>query len=377
MTRPLTASAVLVLAALLAAAPLAARGRSHGAGQAAGTQGQSQSKSVIIQRVIVKVNGEIFTQTDLEQRQIETLRDRNQQAATPLDLQNEAVLKTALADVTPDILAEAVDELLLVQRGRELGVTFTDENFRRAIDNIKAQNKLDDAGLKVALEQANLTLEALRTNFERTYLVQAVTQNEIMKGASLTDEEARQYYRAHQKDFLTPATVMLREVFVEVPTQTQGGQVGFLASVADLAEAKVAAARDRALKGEDFAKIAAEVSDSGTKANGGLIGPVLVSELSDTLRGLFEKMKPGDLTEPLRTPKGFQLFKLESRSDPQPEPFEKVRDQIGDLIYRQRAETETQKYLDKLRTQALIEWKDDVYRAQYEKAKASRQKIGG
>ncbi len=62
---------------------------------------------------------------------------------------------------------DVVDELLMVQRGRELGIRFTDENFKQALENVKKQNNLDDEGLKKAIIQAGLTLEELRQNFER------------------------------------------------------------------------------------------------------------------------------------------------------------------------------------------------------------------
>ena len=126
------------------------------------------------------MNGEIFTLTDLTQRQIQVLRDKNRQVRNAEDLQNDAALRQALAEVTPDILVEAVDELLLVQRGRELGVKLSDQQFKQALDNIKKENKLDDAGLAKALSQEGITLAELRQNFERSHLMRAVQQNEIM-----------------------------------------------------------------------------------------------------------------------------------------------------------------------------------------------------
>ena len=70
----------------------------------------------IIEQILVKVNGEIFTKTDLEQRQVQALRQQNLQF-TPADLENDARLQDALLKVTPPILADVVAELLLVQRG--------------------------------------------------------------------------------------------------------------------------------------------------------------------------------------------------------------------------------------------------------------------
>ena len=327
----------------------------------------AQGKSAIIQKVLVKVNGEIFTLTDLTQRQIQVLRDRNKQVRNADDLQNDATLRQTLAELTPTILAEAVDELLLVQRGRELGVKLSDTQFQQAIDNIKKENKLDDAGLVKALSQEGMTLADLRQQFERQHLMRAVQQNEIMPAMSLTEEEKKQFYQANLKDFMKPSTVTIRELFVEVPVVTKGGQPAVSVGAEDEAKEKIEAARERILKGEDFAKVVGEVSDAGSKANGGLISGILVNDLSPALADMLNKLKPGEVSEVLRTSKGFNIFKLESRVEPTPEPFDKVRDQIAQRIYESRMDTETKKFLEKLRTQANIEWKDEGYRLMYEK----------
>ena len=74
----------------------------------------------------------------------------------------------------------AVDELLLVQHGRELGVQFTDEQFKAASTTSRSENKLDDEGLKEGLAQEGLTLEQLRQNFERSYLVRACSSARLV-----------------------------------------------------------------------------------------------------------------------------------------------------------------------------------------------------
>ncbi len=338
------------------------------------TAAPAQRKGGVIQRIIVKVNGEIFTQTDLEAKQVDALRDQNKQVRSVLDLQNDEVLVKALAEVTPGILVDMVDELLLVQRGRELGGTFSDALFKQSIENIKKENRLDEEQFKVALAQSGMTLNELRQNLERQYLRQSVQRDEIMRNMTVTDQEARQYYKAHPDEFMKPATIMLRELFVEVPVSTQAGQAVFNAATADAAKAKVDEARNRAMKGEDFAKLVAEVSEAGSKANGGLIGPVVVTELAETLAKLVAQLKAGEITEPVRNARGYTIFKLESKTAETIEPFDKVRQNVNQRIYDARIDGETRKHIEKLRGQALIEWKDETYRQMYEKAQKDRAK---
>jgi len=315
-------------------------------------------KSTILERVLVRVNGEIFTQKQLEQERTDALEQRNVDATK--------VTVAMVTEMTPDILVKAVDDLLLVQRGRELGIKFTDSNFQNGLDNIKKQNNLNDAQLKEAMAQAGLTMEQLRQNFEKTFIKNAVQQQEIH--LNLTEEEARQYYQAHQDEFMTPATVTLREIVIAVPTQNgPNNQPLFSVGADNDAKAKIESARARLLKGEDFATVAAEVSTSGSKANGGLIGQVNLEQLNPTLRETLDKLKPGEVSEPIRTATGYQLLKIDTRSTPEREPFAKVRDRIGQRIFEARLDTETEKLLTGLRSQAVIEWKDDGYKQMYEK----------
>ena len=327
-------------------------------------------KSAIIERVLVRVNGEIFTQTELERRQIDALRDQKREVTDPRALEDDASLRTLLAQVTPEILVQAVEELLLMQRGRELGLTFTDAQFKLAVDNVKKQNNWDDKSLSEALAQAGLSTQQLRQQFEGRYLIQGVQQQEIQ--LNLTEEEARQYYASHPDEFIRPATLTLREISVTVPTQGKGAQAMISVGTDNDAKAKIEAARARVLKGEDFAVVAAEVSDSGSKANGGLIGQVQLEQLNPSLREALEKLQVGGVSEAMRTQTGYQMFKVDARTAPEREPFTKVRDQIGSRIYEDRVDAETKKLITRLRMQALIEWKDQAYKQMYEKKLAEK-----
>ncbi len=327
---------------------------------------EPQSHDRILQQVIVKVNGEILTLTDLELRQVQALRNRNEQVQNPEDLQNDARLKAALDDVTPQVLVSAVDELLLVQRGREMGARLTDEMFKSFVERIKTENKLDDAQLTEALKAEGMSMDEYRDMLEHQYLENQVTQD-LMGHLNLTEQEARQYYQSHQDEFMKPATVTLRELLVSVPTQTQGGQVTFSAGLDDAAKEKITGLRTRAVNGEDFAKLVQEASDAGSKANGGLIGPINVSEMSDTLKAAVDKLQPGGVSEPIRVAAGYELFQLETRSDAVPQPFDQVRDEIAQHVFDTRRDAELKKYLKTLRAQALIEWKNDDMRKLYEK----------
>ena len=312
--------------------------------------GAAHPAAEVIEQILVKVNGEIITKTDLEQRQIQAVRARGIQA------NDDAALKKAIEEVTPEIIANDINEMLLVQRGRDLGYKMTDEDFDRMIQNIRKENKLEsDEAFQAALKQEGLTLDELRKSLERQMLIARVTQNEVMAKVGVTEQEARKYHAAHQSEFTKPGTITIRELLVKVP----GSAAGVNVAADEEAKAKAEAARKRILAGEPFEKVAEEISESPSKANGGLVGPLNLNEVTPAFKTLVDSMKVGDVSEVMHTQGGYQLLKLESRTADEVLPPEQVHDKIADAIWNEKREVETKKYLAKLRSEAIIEWKNE------------------
>src|SRR5262245_4457974 len=116
----------------------------------------------IVEQILVKVNGEIFTKTDLEQRQVSALRQKGQQIDLKSDSSNQQ-LRKALDEITPQIVVDAVDEMLMVQRGKELGYKLSDEQFKGIVDSIKKENKIEnEEKFQEALKAENMTMTDLR-----------------------------------------------------------------------------------------------------------------------------------------------------------------------------------------------------------------------
>src|SRR5688572_2570035 len=280
----------------------------------------------ILEQVLVKVNGDIVTKTEFEQRQVSALQSRPEFAKSSANL-SSLEFQRAVAELTPQLILEAVDELLLVQRGRELNYSLGDQQFRDIVDSIKKTNNItDEAQFQAALKQEGITEADLRRNLERSMMVSQVQRNEVIEKISVSDEEARAYYEAHRTEFTTPSELTLREILIEVPVSDRGVNV----AQDDEAKAKAEEIRQRLLKGEPFARLAADVSASASKANGGLIGPLRSEELAPQLRLVLEKLKVGEVAEVIRTTRGYQILKLESRTDTKVRTFEEARSAIGE-----------------------------------------------
>jgi peptidyl-prolyl cis-trans isomerase SurA len=328
-------------------------------------------RAEVIEQVLVKVNGDIITKTDLEARQIAAIRERMKQDVDAAALKNDEQLKKVLAEITPRILVEAIDELLMVQLAKERGYRLKDEQFRDWLANLrKEQNLQDDQKFQAALRQEGMTIDDLRKNVERQFMISQVQREEVGSKLTITEEEARQYYRTHTQEFAVPANVTLREILIEAPTTTKQGQSVFSVGAEDQARVTANAVRNRLLAGEDFAKVASEVSAAASKASGGLIGPVNTTELSESLQKLVKTMKPGEITPPIRTARGFQILKLETLKEASIESFESARDLVAERVHNERQRQEIRKFLNRVRSQAIIEWKNAELKKAYEQVVA-------
>ncbi len=305
-------------------------------------------RAEIVERIIVKVNGEIFTKTDLETRQVTMLREQGQQQKL-----NDADLKKRVEEITPQLLVDSIDEMLLLQRGKELGYKLSDADFNEILGKLKADNKIEsEEQFQAALKQEGLTLAELRKTIERNMIVQRVQQAEVFGHISVTQEEAKKYYDEHRNEFTSVPSVTLREILVKVASDGKNINVG----LDEEARQKAATIRERAIKGESFEKLT-ELSDAPSKSNGGLIGPINRSDLDPSFAKMLATMKPGEVSPVLRTASGYTIVKLESATEAKVLPFEEARQQIGNKIYAAKQQVEFAAYIKRLRASAIIDWK--------------------
>ena len=162
----------------------------------------------------------------------------------------------------------------------------------------------------------------------------------------------------------------LREILISVPESSKGVNV----AADDAAKAKAEELRKRAVAGEPFAQLASDSSDAPSKANGGLIGPISRDDLAPEFQKLLDAMKPGEITQPLRTQRGYSIIKLESATARKVKTLDEARPEIADKIAGQKRQGQMEKYLEQLRQQAIIDWKNDEIKKAFEIGLKERQK---
>src|SRR5262249_61818086 len=223
------------------------------------------ARGEVIEKVIVKVNGDIVTQSEFEARQIAAV----QQARIGSDQ-----VEKFLRENNSHILQEAIDDLLLVQRAADLGMKMRPDYIKEVIDGIKKENNIaSDDDLQAQLRREGMTLDELKRNIERNILKRQVLQRELESKVTATEDDAKAFYKEHIDEYTKPATVRLQQIVVKNDPKTP-----------DLGPQIVARIRG----GEDFADLARTYSAGPNKAGGGGPGtPPTGGPGADTEKGAF------------------------------------------------------------------------------------------
>ena len=230
-------------------------------------------------------------------------------------------------DATQDDMLQAlITEKLLAREIIARGIRVRDEDIDHYIDHIKQSNHLDDDQLKAALQQQGLDYakyrDQIRSEIEKVQLV----NREIRGKVNVTPEDVGRYYEAHKKDYEVAGRVQVRQITLQLDANASP-------EIAKAVSDRAQELRAKIVKGEDFAKVAKQYSEDATAADGGDLGEVEPSKLLPEFEAAVEKLKDGEVSEPIRTKIGVHLLKLEKRIAVGYRPQEEVAADIKDKLY--------------------------------------------
>jgi len=296
-----------------------------------------------VEEIIARVNNEIITRSEYEKARLSAQEDAKtecQNRCTPEQLQ------TDIEDRQKHTLRDLVDQSLLVQRAKDMGVSVEPELIKR-LDAIRTENKLASMeDLEKAVSAQGMNWEDFKNNIKNSLLTQRVISSEVGSHITVSDEEVTKYYEAHKAEFVGPEQVVLREIVVS----TEGKKPEEFPDLKKKAETALKRVQD----GEDFGEIAKRLSDGSTKSQGGFLGQYKRGELSKELEDKVFQMKRNQLTEVMETKQGYLVLQVLEHYDEGEQPLAKVRNRIMDELYSKRMEPAMREYLKTLREQSYV-----------------------
>jgi peptidyl-prolyl cis-trans isomerase SurA len=315
-------ASLLLSAALAAAAPATAR---------------------VVDRVAATINGEVVTLSDLEERAgAEWSRVERMEPGKARDEARTAALRRAFDAI--------VAERLLAEEAKTLQVEVTDAQVDAAIGDIKTRNHFDDAQLDQALGEQGLTRAEFRAQIRRELETFQVLQFKVRGRVKLSDEDVRNYYQTHPQEFGGEPEVHVRHIFLPLPENASAAE-----------EQKVRAEGEKVLArlkaGEDFAKVARQVSKGPSAADGGDLGWLRRGTVQKALEDVAFKLEPGQVSGLVRAGPGLHVIKVEERRTGGGKKFQEVAEEIKARLYEEQVGTYRQQYIDELKRNALVDVK--------------------
>jgi peptidyl-prolyl cis-trans isomerase SurA len=297
----------------------------------------------VVEEIVARVNNEVITKSEL-QHAIDTAEEETKQ-----DCQNRCSpeqVKTLTEDRQKNALRDLIDQSLLVQRGKDMGVS-VEPDVIKSLDSIRQENKLPDLeALEKEVEKQGLNWEDFKDGIRKGILTKKVVGDEVGSHINTTNDEIQKYYDEHKQEFERPEQVALRSIEINTAGKTD-------AEVADLRK-KADTALKRIQDGEDFGEIAKRYSDGSTAKQGGYLGVYKRGELSKALEDVVFKMKRNDLTPVMETRQGFLIMQVLEHYDEGEQTLATVSDEIRSKLYDQKLEPALRDYLKTLREQSYV-----------------------
>src|SRR5580658_2829978 len=297
----------------------------------------------VVEEIVARVNNEVITRSEFEHSKITAEEDAKS------DCQNRCTpqqLKTLIEDDQKNALRNLIDQSLLVQRAKDMGISVEPEVIKQ-LDQIRIENKLPSMeALEEAVSKQGINWEDFKNNIRSGLLTKKVISSEVGSHISVPKDEIQKYYDEHKQEFMRPEQVALRSIEVN----TTGKDATEVAELKKKAET----ARKRIMDGEDFAEIAKRYSDGTTAKQGGYLGQYKRGELSKELEDTVFKVKRNDLTEVMETKQGFLIMQVLEHYDEGEQSLAKVENEIEGKLYNQRMEPALREYLKTLREESYV-----------------------
>jgi peptidyl-prolyl cis-trans isomerase SurA len=301
-------------------------------------------KKIHLERVVAIVNDSIILQSELDARLQPVLQEAQQ-------IPDENERKRRISKLTGQVLDEMVNEQLIVEAAEASKIEVDSSEVQAALDEIKQQNNLDDAGLQQALVQQGYSLQNYKADLRRQLLRFRAVNTIVAPKVNITEEDIRARYDQMQRRSEQVSAVRISDILIKLPDHPTEQQI------AD-AKTKAASALDRVKAGEDFATVAKDVSDDdSTKASGGELGWFERGSVNPDWEGIVFGMDKDEVRGPVNGPQGLYVLKVTDVKKSDLKPYAEMKEQLSRELRRRELDKQTQTWVDELRKKAYIDIK--------------------
>jgi len=278
-------------------------------------------------RIVAVVNAEIITLSELEEEVAEvTLQAQKRFRGAELDQRLRQIDYTGLNRM--------IERKLQLQIAKRRGIKISDEEVQDAIVRLRrageAPNEKDPREVGIIRDQ----LTAMR-----------LVSQQIRSGLIVSDEEVLRFYQQHKDRFMLPPEVRISQILIALNPGSE------MLAVREKAQQVYALLK----KGERFEELAARYSDGPEGRRGGGLGYIRPGDMLPQIQKAIEQMAPGSVTEPLASPIGMHIIRVDDRKPPQFRPYEEVKEDIRNVVLQLKTEEAYLEWIKEQKDKSFIE----------------------
>jgi peptidyl-prolyl cis-trans isomerase SurA len=317
----------------------------------------------VVEEIIARVNNEIITRS-------EYVRSRDQ-LKQEVQQQDPANADHDFSEKQRDVLRDLIDQQLLLQKGKDLGITGDTELIKR-LDEMRKQMNLETMEeLEKAAEAQGASYEEFKQNLRNQIVTQRVIGQEVGSHLALNKEDEKKFYDQHRAEMERPEQVRLSEILIspKIPAKPAAGGDATKAdppapsqaetdTALAVAQAKAQDVLDQIHKGAKFEDLAKKYSDGPSAKEGGDLSYFKRGTLSKELEDKVFSLKAGEITDVIRTKQGYVILQVGEHQLAGIPTLKEVEPRIQDALYMQKLQPALRAYLTTLREDAFIDIKN-------------------
>jgi peptidyl-prolyl cis-trans isomerase SurA len=252
------------------------------------------STGVALDRVVAIVNEGVVLQSQLD-TQTALISDRLRGQGTQLPP----------ADVVrKQVLERLILQEIQVQRATRLGVQVSDEMLNEALRDVAKRNKIPFEQMPATLEAQGLEYAGYREEMRREIMLSLLRQRDVVPRIYVSPRELEQALERDASQAGVNTEYDVSHILLSLPESATTEE---MSKVEELARE----IRRRAADGEDFGQLALAYSKAQSALERGKLGWRRLNQLPQFIADLAIEMQPGEVSEPVRTPTGFHLVRLD------------------------------------------------------------------
>lgn len=291
-----------------------------------------------IERIVAIVGSDIITLYDVERAMAPYYNEINKSPKKEIKYK----------EVRAETVSRLIDDLLLKQAIENAKIAVTNDDIARTIRDILSRNHITIDMLKEELANKGISYESYKDDLKRSIQRMKFINQEIGSMVRIPDQEMREYYTKHMDEFGVHRSVHIAQIVLPFDEATSKEKAIELKS-------KAAEISKEARSGSSFAALAKQYSKGPNAEGGGDLGIIDPANLLPEIVAALEKMKTGEISDPILSPAGIHIIQLIDRAKATESDFEKLKDQIYNKMYEQRVTEELNLYLAEQRKKTYVE----------------------